>query len=320
MPIIDFTEIPPANSSDGKQDTFELFARDFLAALGFDVEENPSRGADGGKDLIVLESLSGLIRDDKRKWVVSCKHYIHSGKSVGDKDEIDVMGRVRKFKANGFMAFYSTVPSSGLTQTFNTHKDEAVIAIWDNEKIESALIVEPKLQVIFERYFPKSYKEWRSENKKPVQVFGAYSPLECVVCGEDLLTDRQGNISLVLKADDKKNSNHISDVYWACTTKKCDAIMEGKLLTDLSVITTWISISELATPLMYMRWVGSHLTLLHEGKEKFEDRAFEKFRNAVMCVSQIVVKETTPAQWSMLRFAATLPDFLGGIGSSGTKD
>lgn len=37
MPIIDFTEIPLANSGDSKQDTFELFAREFLAALGFEI-------------------------------------------------------------------------------------------------------------------------------------------------------------------------------------------------------------------------------------------------------------------------------------------
>lgn len=261
-----------------------------------------------------------MIRDDKRKWVVSCKHYAHSGNSIGDKDEIDVMGRVRKFKASGFMAFYSTLPSSGLAQTFNAHKDQAPIEVWDNEKIENLLITDPRLQIIFERFFPKSYKAWRSETKQPVQVFGSYSPFECVVCGEDLLIDRQGNISLVIKADNKKNSDHILDVYWACTTKKCDIIMEGKLSTDLNVITKWIGISELATPLMYMRWVGAHLTFLREGKETFEDKAFEKFRNIVMCVSQIVVKETTPAQWSMLRFAATLPDFMGGIGSSEAKD
>jgi len=105
MPIIDFTEIPPANTGAGDQDTFELFTRDFFQALGFEIEENPSRGADGGKDLIMVEPLEGKIKSGKRRWIVSCKHYAHSGKAVGDKDEIDILGRVRKFKAQVLLAF-----------------------------------------------------------------------------------------------------------------------------------------------------------------------------------------------------------------------
>lgn len=34
MSIIDFREIPQANKADGKQDSFELFAREFLHAIG----------------------------------------------------------------------------------------------------------------------------------------------------------------------------------------------------------------------------------------------------------------------------------------------
>jgi len=33
----------------------------FWVALGFEVEESPDRGADGGMDLLVLESLSGTL-------------------------------------------------------------------------------------------------------------------------------------------------------------------------------------------------------------------------------------------------------------------
>jgi hypothetical protein len=161
MPAIDFTEIPPANSRDGSQDTFELFARDFLAALGFNIEEGPSRGADRGKDLLVCETLSGVVQPKNRRWVVSCKHNAHSGKAVGDGDENDIVGRVRKFKADGFMAFYSTIPSSALTQTLTGHKDEIDADVWDREKIEEHLVSRPELETVFRRYFPKSSREWR---------------------------------------------------------------------------------------------------------------------------------------------------------------
>ena len=166
MPVIDFTEIPQANVGGGSQDTFELFARDFLAASGYSIEEDPSRGTDRGKDLLVSETLTGIVQPKKRRWVVSCKHYAHSSGAVGDGDESDIVGRVRKFKADGFMAFYSTIPSSSLMQTLTGHKGEIDIEDWDREKIEGRLITDPKLQTVFERYFPASYREWRQRQLK----------------------------------------------------------------------------------------------------------------------------------------------------------
>lgn len=47
MALIDFTEIPKANIADGKQDMFELFAREFFNALGFSIVEDPDRGRMG---------------------------------------------------------------------------------------------------------------------------------------------------------------------------------------------------------------------------------------------------------------------------------
>jgi len=67
MSVIDFTEIPVANTGKGDQDTCELFARDFFVALEFGVEENPSRGADGGKDLIIAESLLGTVSSTTKR-------------------------------------------------------------------------------------------------------------------------------------------------------------------------------------------------------------------------------------------------------------
>src|SRR5262245_13521955 len=108
MTIIDFQEIPASNSSNGDQDLFELFTRDFLEALGFEIEEGPGRGIDRGRDLIVSETVAGTISDQKKRWIVSVKHNAHSGKSVNDNVEPDPIGRVRKHKADGFIGFYST--------------------------------------------------------------------------------------------------------------------------------------------------------------------------------------------------------------------
>jgi hypothetical protein len=52
--MIDFTEI------DDGGEQWEAFARDFLYELGFATESPPDRGADRGKDLLVVELESGL--------------------------------------------------------------------------------------------------------------------------------------------------------------------------------------------------------------------------------------------------------------------
>src|SRR3972149_1526333 len=106
MPIIDFCEIPLGNKSTGMQDTFELFARDFLEYMGYIIVQGPDRGADGGKDIIVKEIRKGIGGESEIKWLVSCKHKAHSGRSVGTADEIDIPGRVASNGCQGFIGFY----------------------------------------------------------------------------------------------------------------------------------------------------------------------------------------------------------------------
>jgi hypothetical protein len=52
--MIDWTEIADA-------DTWELFARDFLAEIGFVIDIGPGRGADAGRDLLISEQLHGRL-------------------------------------------------------------------------------------------------------------------------------------------------------------------------------------------------------------------------------------------------------------------
>lgn len=157
-PVIDFKEIPPANIGDGYQDTFEMFARDFLRALGYHIEEGPGRGADRGKDLLVLESLSGVLSNASRRWLVSCKHFAHSGKAVGAQ-ETDIYDRVRQFECRGFMAFYSTLPTSTLNEKLSSVASKGIdIEVLDRTTIEHLLLSDERLQDVMARYFPRSRK------------------------------------------------------------------------------------------------------------------------------------------------------------------
>ena len=137
--ILDFKEIPEAHIAGGKQDTFEMFARDFFEELGFNIIEGPDRGADGGRDLIIEEERNGLLGKTNIRWLVSCKHKAHSGRSVTDKDDSNIKDRMERNKAGGFIGFYSTLPSSSLQKTIQNSLEEKG-KIFDREKIEKIII------------------------------------------------------------------------------------------------------------------------------------------------------------------------------------
>src|SRR6516164_7385903 len=119
MPIFDCREI--SNASLGpERDQFDLFAREFLVVAGFRIIVGPDRGPDAGRDLIVEEIRTGIAGETRLKWLVSCKHNAHSGASVTAEDEADILDRVHTHGCQGFLCFYSTVPSSGLAAKLNS--------------------------------------------------------------------------------------------------------------------------------------------------------------------------------------------------------
>ena len=103
--ILDFREIPEAHKGSGVQDTFELLAREFLHFLDFQIVEEPARGADGKRDLIVQESRKGVVGKTEFRWLVSCKHKAHSGRSINEDDEPNILDRVRSHGCHGFLGF-----------------------------------------------------------------------------------------------------------------------------------------------------------------------------------------------------------------------
>ncbi|MBD2438696.1 restriction endonuclease [Nostoc sp. FACHB-110] len=106
--MINFTEIPHDT------DDWELFSRDLLQSMGMHIETPPDRGSDHGRDILVTETLSGTLANVRLRWLVSCKHFAGSQRSVTENDEQNLLERVKGFKADGFIGVYSTLASSGL--------------------------------------------------------------------------------------------------------------------------------------------------------------------------------------------------------------
>ncbi|HEX8266674.1 MAG TPA: restriction endonuclease [Pyrinomonadaceae bacterium] len=172
MARIDFKEISQANLATGEQDSFEFFARDFLEILGYEIISPPSRGRDGGKDMIVSETRRGIGGITIYHWLVSCKHYAHSGKSVNStKAEIKIETRVRRHNCDGFIGFYSTLAETGLIEDLEGIKRGQSIGklpfefqIFDKEKIETNLLAFPEFQLLLKKYFPISYQSQTLSN------------------------------------------------------------------------------------------------------------------------------------------------------------
>lgn len=309
MPVIDFKEIPQANKASGEQDTFELFARDFFYELGFKILETPSRGPDGGKDLILEEEVTGTISSDKKRWMVSCKHKSFSGKSVGRDEEVDIKGRIDEHHVDGFIAFYSTLPSSGLSNKMKSVVSINKLEVWDRERIEEWLINEIRLRTVFKRYFPKSYKKWNLRTPNPI-LNNKYEPLLCMNCGKDILHDKSGLVAFVTKKkpDNKKLVYEHIDFYWACKGK-CDR----KLSSGYDEPTSWEDFQDLSIPLVYIRWCVATINNLHEGRIIFHDKAMKRFSEFTVIMSQLVIQETSEQQWERINTLMRIPSGFGGL-------
>ncbi|MBU3145594.1 restriction endonuclease [Clostridium sp. CF012] len=314
MALLNFKEIPPANKPDGNQDTFELFAREVLDMLGFEILVNPDRGQDGGRDIIAQEKRIGILNDTQVKWLVSCKHNAHSGTSVVNGDEEDITDRVRTHGCSGFLGFYSTVVSSPLNRKLEGLKKQFEVQIFDNEKIEKLLLMNELGKEIIQRFFPNSYQ--LVDDKTPSNLFTEYMPLKCSCCGKDLLgKDSLENYKgVVVFTEDiefmETNFSKIKyvDIYWACKGV-CDEKLESYHYSK-GYSNGWEDISDIIIPYKYLQWVMSILNKIRNNEAEFTDEAFEKLKDFIIAVSQIVVKNQSKKDIRRILDLSVLPDWL----------
>ncbi len=176
--LIDFTEIPQANKAGGHQDAFELFSRDFIELLGYEIVSSPARGADGGIDFKVREKRKTKNGDIDFYWLASCKHYIHSGTAIGPSIEQNILDRTVSNGCQGFMGIYSTLPTNGLTSVLEGLTNQGYIEneVFDYEKIEKRIVGIAAFENLFIRYFPESYKRWKHLHyfMEPIKLFEMY--------------------------------------------------------------------------------------------------------------------------------------------------
>ena len=162
MACLDFKEIPRADRGTHR-DTFEMFAREVLVAGGFKIVEEPDRGADFGRDLIAEERRSGPGGSNTRRWLISCKHTIHGNKAVSAKEDAGVTDRLTAHKCQGFLAFYSMLPSTGLGHILRSLPDGCEYLQYDCERIERELLSDAAGEAIARRFMPISFARWKND-------------------------------------------------------------------------------------------------------------------------------------------------------------
>ncbi|XBQ15475.1 MAG: restriction endonuclease [Oceanicaulis sp.] len=290
--ILDFKEIPSPTAKEHSNDEFEEFAQEVLAALGYSIERGVSRGADGGKDLIVVEARGGVSGVTRIKWLVSCKHFAHSNRAVGVAHEADIRERVEQHGCDGFIGFYSSNPSSSLEERLDALKIPTQILA--PAQIERICLSDAKSQFVAQRYFPRSYASWARENPEPAKIFHEKFNLECEVCRNDLLNERSAGIYVVyVKYDDDTGKSHNRAVHFVCKGR-CDRVMEQRDLRK-GEIDGWEDIPDLKNPTIWMRKMFGVQNALRDG-ETWEDDAYVKFRTFMCGMAQFALRSPTTAE------------------------
>lgn len=313
MPALDFNEIALANLMDGDQDQFELFSRELLSAAGYEILSGPGRGPDAGRDFIAVEIREGIAGKTEVKWLVSCKHFSHSGNSVGVSDEDNIRDRVESNGCNAFLGVYSTLPSSGLVSRFESLREQMEVQWLDHESLESMLLSSLTSHDIAARFIPESFANWQKENPQPSNIFSYLEGLQCENCGKELLTsEERSGIVVIWRERKESRPTLIYDVYWSCKGN-CDIALKPGYDRP-SAIDGWEDIPDITIPQVYMKWIMSTINQLHDDDYIYSDQALEKIKTLLLEIFPYVARGLSSRERRLLTELQRIPIWMGGMG------
>lgn len=233
----------------------------------------------------------------KSAGLVSCKHKSESQKAVGVSDEPSILERVRSKACQGFMGFYSTLPSSALATRLCELGKEIEVQWFDREKIESQLVNSPSGIRLARRYFPKSIRVWQVEHPKPAKLGLEPDNLLCEFCKKDLLREMQKKgpaRSLVTfwKAPSSRSA-HIDDLLWACKGN-CDFSLAAERQQRGWKYRGWADLSDYCIPAHFLRTVMILANKLY--RQEVATGAFEKFKTLLFATFPFIARDITSAE------------------------
>ncbi len=155
---IDFSQID--------DEGLEFMTADLLRCQGFAIESPPSRGPDRGKDLLAVR----CVTDDMgiteiERYIVECKHFFVSGRSVRESDIGNFETKMKQHSANRYLLVTtSTVSETVKNQLMAVSKDESSprkATYWAKPDLIAKLQGNPD---IYRKYF----HSWQTEADEAV--------------------------------------------------------------------------------------------------------------------------------------------------------
>ncbi|MBY3243170.1 restriction endonuclease [Rhizobium laguerreae] len=167
MPILDFIELSTSKSNSPAGEDLEGLVRELGKLLGLSPEWS-GRGADQGRDLFFTEIRKGAIGARNLRWLVSCKDFAKSGRSVSEADVGSVLDKVAQHKADGFLLVATTTVSTGLKSLLDGLNEQGVIEtqVWDRHELEHLLFRDANVALI-KRFLPESYSAYQRLSSLP---------------------------------------------------------------------------------------------------------------------------------------------------------
>lgn len=167
--LIDFTELISAVPGEGLQE--------LTRHLGKNLELSPEwsgRGADGGRDLLFTDTLTGKISHEKLRWLVSCKDKSKSGDSVSERDlPTSIKDKLLQHNAQGFLLVTTTTVSTGAKQLLDS-LDKPIelgihIAVWDSSEL-IRLLLKSENEACLKQFLPESYQRVKGISNNTVDA------------------------------------------------------------------------------------------------------------------------------------------------------
>ena len=179
MPILDFKELSISRAGSPPGEDLEALARELGRRLGLEPEWS-GRGADQGRDLFFTERRTGALGSENVRWLVSCKDFARSGRSVSEGDVGSVSDKLAQHRADAFLLVTTTTASTGLKAVLDgMHAGGAAkTQVWDRHELERLLLQHAHLDLV-RRYLPLSHEAFHRLGSLPQ----ALRTLEALVPG-----------------------------------------------------------------------------------------------------------------------------------------
>jgi hypothetical protein len=232
------------------------------------------------------------LHTNKFTWLVSCKHFADSGKSVGTGDELNITDRLKQHAVDGFLGFYSTLPSAALIEKLKEYKNQGRLKtyeIFDAKKIEGYFVISGFSKLAL-RYFPESYGLMR-----PIQqLLGEIVELRCDECGADILTSSvhdSPSANLVWSTPVSKGEIEYEELFVVCKGE-CDRKLQARLGAQ-GYTTGWEEVADLFNPILFLKNMLTYMNMLRETPRRFSDQAHKRMKKIYVALAQRTLREVT---------------------------